>query len=71
MYTKTTDRINFNYLPENSRIALIDMVGRTFVVKNAAELKSSMSLQPFDKGMYLIQVMDGVNIIQSAKVLKK
>jgi hypothetical protein len=71
MYTKTTDRINFNYLPKNSRIALIDMVGRTLVVKNAAELKSGMSLQPFDKGMYLIQVMDGVNIIQSAKVLKK
>lgn len=46
------------------------MVGRTLVVKNTAELKSGMSLQPFDKGMYLIQVMDGVNIIQSAKVLK-
>jgi hypothetical protein len=66
----TTDRVNFNNLPDNSRIELVDMVGRTLLVKNASELQTGLSLQSYAQGLYLIQVMEGNNTIQSVKVLK-
>jgi hypothetical protein len=66
----TSDRINFNNLPENSKIELVDMVGRTLAVKTAAELNGGMSLQSYANGLYLIRILQGQEYIQSTKILK-
>jgi hypothetical protein len=67
----TTDRVNFNNLPDNSRIELVDMVGRTILVKNASELNGGLSLQSYTNGLYMIRVMQGHENVKSVKVLKK
>jgi hypothetical protein len=40
-------------------------------VKSASELGSGLSLQSYTNGLYLINVMQGHEIIQSIKILKQ
>jgi hypothetical protein len=67
----TTDKVYLNNLPEGSRIMLVDLVGKALVVKSASELGSGLSLQSYTNGLYLINVMQGHEIIQSIKILKQ
>ena len=67
----TTDKVNFNNLPENSRIELLDMTGRKLLMKNASELNAGLSLESYAKGLYLIKVMQGQENVKSVKVFKK
>jgi hypothetical protein len=67
----TTDKVYLNNLPEGSRIMLVDLVGKALVVKSASELGSGLSLQSYTNGLYLINVMQGQEIIQSVKILKQ
>jgi hypothetical protein len=67
----TSDMIYFNNLPDNGSVVLVDMVGRSLLVKNAAEVKSGLSLASYASGMYLVQVLQGQEIVKTLKVLKK
>ena len=67
----TSDMIYFKNVPEESRVMLMDLTGRSILVKNASELKGGLSLQPYANGYYLIRVMKGQEYIKSVKVLKK
>ncbi len=65
------DRVYFNNLPENSRIVLVDLLGRNIIEKNASELSDGLSLQPYTNGYYLIRVIHGQEFVKTVKVLKK
>jgi len=67
----TTDMVYFRNIPEGSRVVLTDMLGRNLLVKEASELSSGLSLQPYDKGFYLISIFQGQKYVKSVKVLKK
>lgn len=69
--TVTTDMIYFRDLPENSRIELLDMLGRSVFVRNSSEIRGGLSLQAYDKGLFLIRVMQGQEHLQSMKVFKQ
>jgi uncharacterized repeat protein (TIGR02543 family) len=66
-----TDWVYFNNVPENSRIVLVDMTGKIIVEKNASDLGTGLSLQPFNSGLYLIRVLHGQELVKSVKILKK
>jgi len=65
------DRVYFNNLPENSRIVLVDLLGRNILEKNSSELSDGLSLQPYTKGYYMIRVMHGPELVKTIKVIKK
>jgi hypothetical protein len=67
----TSDMVYFNGLTDNSRVMLVDMMGRSLMVKEASELMDGISLQPYANGLYMIKIIQGQEIIQSLKVLKK
>jgi hypothetical protein len=67
----TTDMVYFNNVPENSRIFLIDMTGRSILEKKASEMSGGLSLQPYSNGVYLIRVIHGQESVKTVKVLKK
>jgi len=64
------DRVYFNNLPENSRIVLVDLLGRNIIEKNSSELSDGLSLQPYTKGYYMIRVMQGPELVKTIKVIK-
>jgi hypothetical protein len=67
----TTDMVYFRNIPEDSRVVLVDMLGRNLLVKEASELSGGLSLQPYEKGFYLISIFQGQKHVKSVKVLKK
>lgn len=67
----TSDRIYFRNLQENSRVMLVDMVGRYLLEKNASELAGGLSLQPYVNGLYIIRIANGQQWLESVKVIKK
>jgi hypothetical protein len=67
----TTDIVYFKNLPENSRVILVDLMGRILLEKKASELTTGISLQLYSNGLYLIKVTQGKEILQLEKVLKK
>ncbi|MFW5877717.1 MAG: T9SS type A sorting domain-containing protein [bacterium] len=67
----TTDMIYFRNLPENSRVAVIDLAGRSVLMKNASDLSDGISLKPYEKGYYLIKVLEGNKNVKSLKVILK
>jgi hypothetical protein len=66
----SSDKVYFKNLPENSRIIVLDMVGRSVLMKNAPELNDGLSLQPYPKGVYIIRIIQETETIHSTKVLK-
>jgi hypothetical protein len=66
----SSDKVYFKNLPENSRIIVLDMVGRSVLMKNAPELNDGLSLQPYPKGVYIIRIVQETETIHSTKVLK-
>jgi uncharacterized repeat protein (TIGR02543 family) len=69
--TVTSDMIYFKDLPESSRIVVVDLMGRKLLEENASEIHGGLSLSSFEKGVYLIRVMQAKRIIQSDKVFKE
>jgi hypothetical protein len=67
----TTGLVYFKNLTEECSIAVVDMMGRTLLEKKASEIDGALSLKPFEKGVYLIRVLQAKSIIQSEKVVKK
>jgi hypothetical protein len=67
----TSDKVYFNNLPDDSRIMLVDMVGRVLLIKNATMLTDGLSLQSCTNGLYIIRVIQGQRTVQSVKVIKK
>jgi lysophospholipase L1-like esterase len=67
----TKDMIYINNLSDDSRVLLVDMMGRTLLGKNASELKDGLSLQPYPNGLYMIRVMQGQETVKIEKVIKK
>jgi hypothetical protein len=67
----TSDMIFISNMPENSRIEVLDLVGKKVAVKSANEVKSGYSLASFTGGMYLIQVIEGNNTVKSVKIFKR
>jgi hypothetical protein len=67
----TTDRVYFKNVPEDSHVILFDIAGRRLVEKNVSELNGSLSMQPYEDGIYLIRVMRGHELVRTFKVLKK
>jgi hypothetical protein len=47
------------------------MVGRILLVKNASELSSGLSLQPYVKGLYMIRVIHGQEFVKMVKIIKE
>jgi len=47
------------------------MVGRILLVKNASELSSGLSLQPYVKGLYMIRVIHGHEFVNMVKIIKE
>jgi hypothetical protein len=67
----TSDRIYFSNIPENSRIELVDMLGKKVFQKNALDLSSGLSLKSCTNGVYMIMVIQGNEIIESVKIMKQ
>jgi hypothetical protein len=66
----TSDKIYFNNIPEDSRVELVDMTGRTLLVKKASELNNGMSLLSYERGVYIIRLKLGLANEQSVKVIR-
>jgi hypothetical protein len=69
--TATSDMVHFKGLPENSRIEIMDMLGRSLFVRNASEIDGGVSLKSYVNGLYLIKVIHRNELIQTLKVFKK
>jgi hypothetical protein len=67
----TTDRVFFKNLPENSTVTVVDLMGRKMLEEKGSEIHGGLSLSSFEKGVYLIRVLQAKRIIQSDKVFKK
>jgi len=67
----TADRVYFENLPEDSRIVLLDMAGRSLLVSDASKLNTGLSLQPYANGIYLIRVIHGQAFVKMVKILKE
>jgi hypothetical protein len=69
--TATSDMVHFKGLPENSRIEIMDMLGRSLFIRNASEIDGGVSLKSYVNGLYLIKVIHRNELIQTLKVFKK
>jgi len=67
----TADRLYFENLPQDSRIFLFDINGRSLLVRNASEVNDGLSLQPYANGFYFIKVVLWQKFVKTLKVLKK
>jgi hypothetical protein len=67
----TTDRVYFKNVSEDSHVILVDISGRRLVENSVSELNGSLSMQPYEDGIYLIRVMRGHELVRTFKVLKK
>jgi uncharacterized repeat protein (TIGR02543 family) len=65
-----TDMIYFKNVPENSRMVMMDLTGRSILDINASELSRGLSLQPYQNGLYLIRIIHGLEVIATVKVIK-
>jgi hypothetical protein len=66
-----TDMVCFRNVPDNSRVVMIDVTGRSILEKNATELNGGLSLKPYKKGLYLIRVIHGQDVVATFKIVKK
>ena len=67
----TADRVYFENLPEDSRIVLLDMSGKSLLVSHASKLSKGLSLQPYANGIYLVRVIHSEEIVKMVKILKR
>jgi hypothetical protein len=67
----TTDMIYFNDLPKDSIVELVDIFGRTLVMKSASELSAGLSLKRLNNGMYIAGIILDDSLVQSLKIIKK
>ncbi len=68
--TSTFDRIYFENLSEESKVILVDMVGKNLMERNASDLNNGLSLLRFESGLYIIKILQDKVLVQTLKVLK-
>jgi hypothetical protein len=67
----TQDWLYFRNLPAESQVVVVDLTGRTVVVRKSADLNNGLSLEPYEKGYYLIKVMRNQENVKMVKVIKQ
>ena len=67
-YQKFT--ININGLRSNAKIKIIDITGKTLIVKNTNTGKTTVDMKNFNKGIYFIEVETETETIVKKAVLK-
>jgi uncharacterized repeat protein (TIGR02543 family) len=66
----STDRIYFKNLSAKCYVELVDMLGRSLLVKSASEVSGGLSLQMMNNGLYVVRIIQEDKVVQTLKIVK-
>ena len=62
VYPNPTDNILYIQAPENSRLFLVDMHGKTIVQVTSENVETSMDMSHCAQGVYILQILTGMTV---------